>query len=229
MARAAGFAFGHVIHGGLADNGPIREKFGMALFASEGLGVEGVAERGRSNPSQFETDFNGFHSFVAPVTVAGNGKGGLAIMAGSTACAFLHLGHGHGLALAGNDFAVVAAFTGSLGCCKMVGMAEDRFACSLNLVRYIAYFAPMTENAIFFRGNAEGFHATVASAAGFGFLHLGHSVMAALLEIENRIVAYFTVVVVLTEVGCVAEDDRSCIPEAETDVFQIRRNGMGYH
>jgi len=194
----------------------------MALFAGEGLGVEGVAEGGRSNPLQFETDFSGFHSLVAPVAVTGNGEGGLAIVAGSATRAFFHLGHGYGLALAGNDgndFAVVAALTGSPGCRKVVGMAEDRFTCSLNLIRYIAHFAPVTENTIFLRGNTEGFHTTVASAAGFGFLHLCHSVMAMFFEIKDRIVAYFTVVIVLTEVGCVAEDDRSCIPEAETDVF----------
>jgi len=191
----------------------------MALFAGEGLGVEGVAEGGRSNPLQFKTDFSGFHSLVAPVAVTGNGEGGLAIVAGSATCTFFHLDHGYGLALAGNDFAVVTAFAGSLGCRKVVGVAEDRFSCSLNPVCYIAHFPSMAKNAIFFRGNAEGFHTAVASAAGFGFLHLCHSVMAMFFEIKDRIVAYFTVVIVLTEVGCVAEDDRSCIPEAETDVF----------
>jgi len=149
MAGAAGFTFGHVIHGGLARNGPISEKFGMALFAGEGLGVEGVAERGRSKPFQLETDISGFHSFMAMIAVAGNGEDGLTIVAGSTARPSLHLGHGYGLGFAGNDFAVVTAFTGSFGCCKVIGMAEDCFPCSLNLVRYITYFASMAENTIF--------------------------------------------------------------------------------
>jgi len=150
MATTAGFALGHVVHGGFADNGPIRKKLGMALLTCKGLGVKRVAEGGRGNPLQFETDIGGFHSFMAAVATAGNGEGGLAVMAGSTAQAFLHLSHGYRCAFAGNDFAVMAAFAGSLCCCKVVDMAEDCFARSFYLVRYIAHLAPMAENAIFF-------------------------------------------------------------------------------
>jgi len=69
----------------------------------------------------------------------------------------------------------------------------------------------------------------VASAAGFGFLHFGHGVVTACPEIEECIVAYFAVVVVLIEVGCMAEDDGSCIPEAETDIIYVSRNSIGCH
>jgi len=113
VAGTAGFAFGHVIHGGCANHGFIGEGFRVAVFAAVCLGVECMAESGRRHPFDCKGDVFGFHPLVAAIAVCCHAEGPFTVMAGAAGTAFLHLGHGHSLFLAGDDLAVMASPAGS--------------------------------------------------------------------------------------------------------------------
>jgi hypothetical protein len=197
----------------------------VAFVTFVGIPVVIMAE-GNFTGFSFKRDASGLESLVATVTTGANGKGWFAVMAGSTALAFLHFGHGNGFGFAGNDGTIVTFFAGPLCCRKMFCVTEYGFTCALYLVGYVTYLALMAENAIFFRSNAECLDAAVACAAGFGFLHLDHGEATTFSGVEDRIVTYFAVVVVLAEVGGMAEDHGCGMLEAETDVFYVCCEGV---
>src|ERR1039457_2059272 len=174
MASAAGNSLIHIAHGGFTDNSFIGEQLGVTVFAGIGLGMERMAEAGRCDALEIENDFFWFHPLVAAVAVAGNGKDFLAVMATAAGAAFLHLGHGYGFPLAGEILTIVTAFARFPQLGNMSGMAEDRLACPFQFVSNIPRLAFVAKDAILFRCDAEGFYATVAGSAGFGFFHLCH-------------------------------------------------------
>ncbi len=81
MANTTGFAFGHVIHGGLAGYRFEGKGFGMALFASVRLRMECVTEGGRRNPFQVERNILRLESLVTAITVGRYRKSALSVVA----------------------------------------------------------------------------------------------------------------------------------------------------
>ena len=137
----------------------------MAILATVGLGMELMAECGRSHTFEVEGDLLGFQPLVAAVAVGGYGECFLAVMTGAAGPAIFHLRHGHGFFLAGYDLAIVTALAGSAGFCNMGGMTEYRLAQALDVVGYLTGFALVAADAIFFSSNAERFNAAVACSA----------------------------------------------------------------
>jgi hypothetical protein len=66
----------------------------------------------------------------------------------------------------------------------------------------------------------------MACTAGFGLLHLGHCVALFVSQVEDRIVAYSAIIIVLFQVKFVAEHDGPGVFELEFDVFGFDRTSI---
>jgi hypothetical protein len=137
VTSTAGLAIVHFSHSDMLGTGFKGKSLGVALFASEHGSVDRVPEKGWFDSLSFEGYVFRFHSHMAFAAVAGNGKGFGAVMAGAAGSTLFHLRHGHSPASAGNDFAIVAAFTLIAHFSVMNDMAENGIASSRNLINYI--------------------------------------------------------------------------------------------
>lgn len=165
VASAARFAFIHITHSEMLCPGFEWENLGVAVFAAVNAGVEIVAEGCSADSLGCEGDIFWCHSLVTFAAVTGYREDLGTVMAGAAGLSFFHLRHGHTAILAGDDFAVVAAFTFAAGFGNMNRMAERGLGCTFNLVGNIARLAFMATDAILFVGNAESLDAGVAGAA----------------------------------------------------------------
>jgi hypothetical protein len=100
-------------------------------------------------------------------------------------------------------------------------VAEDRFSNPLDPVGYIARFPGMTPDAVFFTGDAECLDPGMAGAARFGFFHIGHGEVATFPDIENGIMTNLAIIVIFSQVECVAEYYRIRVPEFELDILGL--------
>ncbi len=134
MTDTTGLALFHLGHTHYAGGLAVLEHLAVAVGALVHLGMEVMAELGWRNPLGGKVDIFRLQPLVAAITVASHGKGGLAVVTGATGSALFHFRHGYPLFLAGDNLAVVAAFTGSAGLGDMRGMAEGRLSQALELV-----------------------------------------------------------------------------------------------
>jgi hypothetical protein len=225
VTGSAGFACCHVIHGEFTYDSFIGEGLGVAIFASVGSGMNGVAKRSRGRVLEFEDNILGFHALVTTVTVGCYSKGPFAVMAGTACSALFHLNHGHTLFLAGDDLAIMTASAGTAGFGDMDGVAECCFPQALDLERYIEGFPFVAADTVFLTGNAESFYPGMACAAGFCLFHFCHGKTFLILEAENRFMADFAVVVVFLEVNNMAEYNRFRVIQIELDVLGFGCSG----
>jgi len=165
VASAARFAFVHITHGEMLCSGFEWEDLGVAVFTAVNAGVESVAECCAADSLGFEGDILWCHSLVTLAAVTCYREGLCAVMAGAAGLSFFHLRHCYAAILAGDDFAVVAAFTFAAGFGNMHRMAEHGLGCTFNLVGNVARLAFMATDAVLFVGNAESLDAGVAGAA----------------------------------------------------------------
>lgn len=223
VAGTAGFAFGHAVHGGFADNGFIWEYFCVAIFAAVHPGMECMAESGRSYSFKFECDLFWLECFVAAITVCCYSKSAFSVVAGTAGAAFFHLRHRYRLFTAGNDFTVMASFAAAACFGDMERMAEGNGAQTFNCIGDISRLAGVAAGTVLVAGDTERLNAAMACAAGFGFFHFSHSIALLVSQIEDRIVAHFTIVIVFFQVQFVTEHDWSGVFEIEFDVLGFGR------
>lgn len=223
VADTAGFAFGHIVHGGFADNGFVRECFCVAIFAAVNPCVECMAESGRCYSFNFEYDLFGLKCFVAAITVCRYSKGAFSVVAGTAGAPFFHLRHRYRFFTAGNDFTVMAFFAGAACFGDMERMAECNGAEAFNCIGNISRLAGVAAGAVLVAGDTESLNAAMACAAGFGLFHFSHSIALFVSQVEDRIVAHFTIVIVFFQVQFVTEHDWSGVFKIEFDVLGFGR------
>jgi len=227
MADATRFPFGHIRHGGLADNRFVGEGFGVALFTAIRLGMELVAERRRRDTLQRECDLFRLESFMAAVAVCRYGKNTFAVVACAAGTPFFHFRHSHRFLLAGDDAAVMASFAGAACFGNVGGMAEYGAAQAFYDIGDVPGLAAMTAGTVFLCGDTECPHTAMAGTAGFGFLHFRHGVAFLVLQAVDRIVTHFAVILVLFQMQIMAENHRPGIFKSKGDVLVLGRAADG--
>ena len=223
MADTAGFAFGHVVHGGLSDDGFKGKCFCMAIFAAVNPGMECMAESCRCHTFYVECDLFWFECLVAAIAICCHSKRAFPVVAGTAGASFFHLRHRYRFLTAGNDFTVMACFAGAACFGNVERVAECNGAQAFNCIGDISRLAGVATGTVLVAGNTESLNAAVACAAGFGFFHFSHGIALLASQVEDRIVAYSTIVIVFFQVQFVAEHDWIGVFEIEFDVLGFNR------
>lgn len=207
MAAAAGFSFGHISHSGFADDSFVRECFSVTIFAAVNRSMKGVTECCRCYPFEVERYLFRLEVRVAAVTASSYRKCPFAVVTSTTGAPFFHFRHSYRFSPAGYNFAVMARFAGATCFGNMSCMAEDNRTETFNCVWYVLRLAGVTAGTVLVAGDTEGFYSAMACSAGFGFLHFCHGVALFVFKIEENIVAHSAIIIVLLQVGFVAEYD----------------------
>ena len=121
----------------------------------------------------------------------------------------------------------MAPFAGAICFGNVYRMAECDGPKTFNCVRDVSRFAAVTAGTVLFVGDTECLYTAMACTAGFSFLHFGHSVAFFVSQVEDRIVAYSAIIIVLFQVKLVTEHDRLGVFELEFDVLGFGRTGAG--
>jgi len=183
--------------------------------------MELVAEQRVGYTLGLEFNFPRFHSLVAVAAVASNAEGRLVVVAGTAGRAFFHFGHGDAFFPAGDHFPIVTALALAAGLGNVQFMTEERLACTLWFIYYVARISLVAADTFLLIGDAEGLDAGVTGAARFGFFHLRHGEMPGLSNIEYCIMTNPAIVVIFRQMDIMAEYHRVGVFDFEQDVLRF--------